>query len=75
MIWNINITFLQVFRGYYKNPEQSANSFSDGWFKTGDIGHYDSYGIVYIVDRIKELIKYKGFQVKSLTYYIYKENL
>ena len=35
----------------------------DGWLRTGDIGHYDSYGLVYIVDRLKSLIKYKGFQV------------
>jgi len=52
-----------VFAGYYKNPEQTANCMADGWFRTGDVGHFDSRGIVYIVDRIKELIKYKGFQV------------
>lgn len=36
---------------------------SDGWLHTGDVGHYNENGIFYIVDRIKELVKYKGFQV------------
>ena len=58
--------FLQCFRGYYNNPEQTAAAFQDGWLKTGDIGHYDKLGLIYIVDRIKELIKYKGFQVSHM---------
>ncbi|XP_046579859.1 4-coumarate--CoA ligase 1-like [Haliotis rubra] len=51
-------------KGYKFNPGATAAMFDeDGWVKTGDIGHMDDEGILYIVDRLKELIKYKGFQV------------
>lgn len=47
-----------VTRGYYKDPEQTAASFThDGWLKTGDAGKIDEYGHVYITERIKELMK------------------
>lgn len=53
-----------VFLGYLNNPEGTANALtSDGYFKTGDVGHQDAKGNFYITDRVKELIKYKGFQV------------
>jgi 4-coumarate--CoA ligase len=53
-----------IFKGYHKNPEGTKNALtSDGYFKTGDVGHQDRYGNFYITDRVKELIKYKGFQV------------
>lgn len=53
-----------VFKGYLNNPEGTANALTpDGYFKTGDVGYQDANGNFYITDRIKELIKYKGFQV------------
>ncbi|KAI1263007.1 hypothetical protein F5Y18DRAFT_438496 [Xylariaceae sp. FL1019] len=53
-----------VFPGYLNRPELHKDTFSeDGYFKTGDIGYFDPKGNLYITDRVKELIKYKGFQV------------
>ena len=53
-----------IFKGYLNNPEGTANALTaDGYFKTGDVGHQDASGNFYITDRVKELIKYKGFQV------------
>jgi acyl-CoA synthetase (AMP-forming)/AMP-acid ligase II len=54
----------QVMRGYLNRPDEtSAILDGDGWLRTGDIGHADAEGDFYIVDRVKELIKYKGMQV------------
>jgi acyl-CoA synthetase (AMP-forming)/AMP-acid ligase II len=54
----------QVMKGYLSNPEATRNSIDDdGFFHTGDIGHIDDDDRYFIVDRLKELIKYKGFQV------------
>ncbi|KAG7003073.1 putative acyl-coenzyme A synthetase [Fusarium oxysporum f. sp. conglutinans] len=53
-----------MFKGYYKNPAATKEAFTDdGWVKTGDIVKIDRTGLVTIVDRKKELIKVKGFQV------------
>ncbi|KAH7317933.1 hypothetical protein BKA65DRAFT_557345 [Rhexocercosporidium sp. MPI-PUGE-AT-0058] len=53
-----------VFLGYHNNAEATASSITeDRFFKTGDIGYEDERGNMYITDRVKELIKYKGFQV------------
>ncbi|KAG1781862.1 AMP binding protein [Suillus placidus] len=53
-----------IMKGYLNNPTATAEAITpDGWFKTGDIGVRDKDGFFTIVDRRKELIKYKGFQV------------
>ena len=51
-------------KGYWNNPEATAATLdADGWLRTGDIGIVDDDGYLEIVDRLKELIKVKGFQV------------
>ncbi|XP_078382022.1 uncharacterized protein LOC144664698 [Oculina patagonica] len=53
-----------VMKGYLNNPEATARMIdSEGWAHTGDIGHYDEDGHFFIVDRLKELIKYNAYQV------------
>lgn len=53
-----------IFKGYHNNPEATKAAMTeDGYFKTGDVGHQDADGNFFITDRVKELIKYKGFQV------------
>ncbi|KAJ6582989.1 AMP binding protein [Mycena vulgaris] len=53
-----------VMKGYLNNASATTNAITpDGWFKTGDVAIRDKEGFYYIVDRRKELIKYKGFQV------------
>ena len=54
----------QVMKGYLNNDEATRNTIdADGWLHTGDIAVLDDHAHVSIVDRVKELIKYKGFQV------------
>jgi acyl-CoA synthetase (AMP-forming)/AMP-acid ligase II len=54
----------QVMKGYFNKPEATAACMTDeGWFKTGDVAVADEHGWFRIVDRVKELIKYKGLQV------------
>ncbi|MSP50864.1 MAG: acyl-CoA synthetase [Alphaproteobacteria bacterium] len=46
---------LGVFKGYYANPEANTKSFRDGWFRTGDLGHVDDAGFVYITGRASDM--------------------
>ena len=44
-----------VFAGYYENPEANAKAFRDGWFRTGDLGHLDEQGFLYITGRASDM--------------------
>ena len=53
----------QVFCGYYRRPLETAAAQRDDWFHTGDVGHVDEAGHLFIVDRIKDMIKRSGYAV------------
>jgi acyl-CoA synthetase (AMP-forming)/AMP-acid ligase II len=54
----------QVMKGYLNNPDATADTLdADGWLHTGDVAIVDENGCYTVVDRVKELIKYKGYQV------------
>ena len=53
----------QVFLGYYNRPDATKKDLRDGWVYTGDIGFFDEEGYLHIMDRLKDLIKYKGHSV------------
>ena len=58
-------SFCQVMKGYLDNPDAtSATICPDGWLHTGDIASYNENHQFFIVDRLKELIKVKGYQVR-----------
>jgi acyl-CoA synthetase (AMP-forming)/AMP-acid ligase II len=53
-----------IMKGYWNQPDATSDTLvGDGWMRTGDIGYFDSDDCVYLVDRLKELIKYKALQV------------
>jgi long-chain acyl-CoA synthetase len=53
----------QVMRGYWNKPEETDLVLKDGWLLTGDIGKFDEEGYLYIVDRKKDMLIYKGYNV------------
>jgi long-subunit acyl-CoA synthetase (AMP-forming) len=56
--------FWPPFPGYVGDDEANATVFdSEGWLKTGDLCYIDEDGFLFVVDRLKELIKYRGYQV------------
>ncbi|MEM1598526.1 long-chain fatty acid--CoA ligase [Pyrobaculum sp.] len=68
-VGEIVISGPQVFKGYHNRPEENAQAFFEccglRWFRTGDMGYMDEEGYFYIVDRKKDMIKYKGYSVFS----------
>ena len=61
----------QVMKGYYKNVKATEETVdSAGWLHTGDIAYYNEQNQFFIVDRLKELIKVKGLQVKFPHFYL-----
>jgi len=63
-VYNINIEKVGM-AGYFSNEEATTSTLdSKGWLRTGDVCYIDNDGFIFIVDRLKELIKYKGYQVK-----------
>ncbi|KMQ86959.1 luciferin 4-monooxygenase [Lasius niger] len=53
-----------IMNGYYRNPEATKSTIdAEGWLHSGDIGYFDEDGELFIIDRIKELIKYRGYQI------------
>ncbi len=52
-----------LMKGYWKAPEATAQTLRDGWLHTGDVGHLDDDGYLYVVDRLKDLIIRNGFNV------------
>ncbi|XP_060559847.1 uncharacterized protein LOC132719909 [Ruditapes philippinarum] len=57
----------QIMKGYLNNPAATRETFTDdGWMRTGDIGYFDKDGHYFVVDRLKEIIKYKGYQISPV---------
>ncbi|MSP52421.1 MAG: long-chain fatty acid--CoA ligase [Alphaproteobacteria bacterium] len=57
----------QVMKGYWRNPEASASTFTNGMLRTGDVGFMDDEGYIFIIDRKKDLILVGGFNVYPRT--------
>ncbi|KAK5648570.1 hypothetical protein RI129_003462 [Pyrocoelia pectoralis] len=63
-IGELSFKGVNVMKGYYNNETATRNTFEeDGFYRTGDVGYYNVEGNFFIVDRVKDLIKYKGYQV------------
>jgi long-chain acyl-CoA synthetase len=65
----------QIMKGYYKDPEATAQVIKNGWFYTGDLGYFDEDGFLFIVNRIKDMINASGYKVypREIEEIIYKD--
>lgn len=64
--------FLSIHRGFKDNEAETRQSMLEpGWFRTGDIGYIDENGYLTIVDRLKDVIKYKGYTYSSILFLTY----
>lgn len=71
-VGEICVNSLGVMKCYVGNEEETKNAIdSDGWYHTGDLGYYDELERLYIVDRIKEMVKVRNMQV-SVKSWCYK---
>merc|ERR1711965_180215 len=55
----------QLLTGYWNKPDETADAFSGDWFHSGDVGYLDDEGYLYVVDRVKDVIKTGGVIVAS----------
>ncbi len=55
----------QLLIGYWDKPDATAEAFEGGWFHSGDVGYLDDEGYLYVVDRVKDIIKTGGSMVAS----------
>ena len=62
-VGEIEIKGPQVMVGYWNSPTETEEAFNDGWFKSGDIGLFNEEGLLYLVDRKKDMILVSGFNV------------
>jgi long-chain acyl-CoA synthetase len=53
----------QIMKGYWKRPDADAETFVDGWLRTGDVGEIDAEGFIHVVDRLKDMVAVSGFKV------------